>query len=259
MVGLVGFSVADFLEETIIFRPVRLRQDYAYQFRGLAFSEHFIDAPDGGRLNALWFTADSNGKPSARGVVVYCHGNADNLVRWGALAHDFVPLGYDIILWDYRTYGKSTGKLNEANLLADAELVYGFALQHYPESVVTLYGRSLGTGIAAHLATVHQPVRLVLETPYYSLIDMAERYIPFMPSGYRYKYNLRTDQYLPKVSCPVHIFHGTADEVVPYASGLRLKPLLADSNRFITIHGGRHKDLNTFAQYHTELKKILLP
>jgi pimeloyl-ACP methyl ester carboxylesterase len=259
MLGFVGLWVADFVEETIIFRPVRLRQDYVYRFKGLTFTEHFIDAPNDGRLNLLWFTADSTSKRSEKGVIVYCHGNADNLVRWGALAHDFVPLGYDIVFWDYRTYGKSTGKLNEANLLADAEAVYRFALQHYPEAGITLYGRSLGTGVAAHLAAAHKPVRLILETPYYNLIDMAERYLPFMPNSYQYKYTLRTDLFLPKAACPVHIFHGTADEVVPYDSGLRLRPLLADTNRFITIPGGKHKDLNTFAQYHAELKRILAP
>lgn len=258
-ITFIGFLTADTIEETIIFRPIKLPANYTFHFKHLKFTEHFIDTHDGGHINVLWFTADSTGKKSEVGAILYSHGNADNLVRWGALAHDFVPLGFDFIVWDYRTFGKSTGKLNQVSLLQDAQSVYYFAQSHYPEKLITVYGRSLGTGISAHLAKNNHPKQLILETPYSSLHYMAQHYIPVMPRQYNYKYTLPTEEYLQSVTCPVYIFHGTADEVVPYESGLRLKPLLKDSTHFITIEGGKHKNLNTFPLYYQKLNEILTP
>ena len=116
-----------FLQEKIIFLPTTLPQNYAYSFSEY-FEEIFLTAEDGARLNALWFK-----KEDPQGLVLYFHGNAGNLSRWGEITIPFVRKGYDVLVMDYRTYGKSTGKLSEKALYSDAQLFYDFAAEKYEE------------------------------------------------------------------------------------------------------------------------------
>lgn len=112
--------------------------------------------------------------------MLYFHGNADNLQHWGAYGKTFLRLGYDFMVWDYRGYGKSTGKPTAENMLADADLAYRFASRIIPgrSNHFIIYGRSPGTGLAAYVASRHAAKRLILETPYYSPADVAATYLP---------------------------------------------------------------------------------
>ncbi len=95
-----------FLQEKFIFLPSKLPQDYAYSF-AFPHTEFNLETPDGAKLNGLHF---KNG--NSKGVILYFHGNAGDLSRWGEIALFFVEKQYDVVIMDYRTYGKSTGKLS---------------------------------------------------------------------------------------------------------------------------------------------------
>ncbi len=237
-------------QELVVVHPVKLSPGHAFQFR-FPFHERMLRTPDGAELNVLWFKA-----PHSRGVVVYYHGNADNLVRWGQISNDIVTKGYDFVVWDYRSFGKSTGKVSEAILLQDAQLVYNFAKEHYPETRITVFGRSLGTGPASYIAAHNHPQRLILETPYYNFEDLATHYVPFLPHLVL-RYHFNTNLWLAQVRCPVHIFHGTADGVVPYHSGQKLEKLLKPGDTFTTIPEGTHHNLGEYFAYQQQLKQIL--
>ncbi|MCU0451751.1 MAG: alpha/beta hydrolase, partial [Bernardetiaceae bacterium] len=112
ILGCVGLY---FFQEKLLFHPVPLPDDYDYSF-DQPFTEFWLEVP-GARLNGLWFTASG----PAKGLVLYCHGNAGNLARWGHAAAPLLAQGYDVAIWDYRTFGKSTGPLSEAHLLADSD------------------------------------------------------------------------------------------------------------------------------------------
>src|SRR5436190_10922828 len=99
------------LQERFIFLRIRTRQGHQYTYK-TPFEERRITAPDGARLHALYFKAD---KP--RGVVLYFHGNAGSLRRWGRFAPRFTTLGYEVLMPDPRGYGKSRGDLSEAALI----------------------------------------------------------------------------------------------------------------------------------------------
>ncbi|MEX0288450.1 MAG: alpha/beta hydrolase, partial [Flavobacteriaceae bacterium] len=126
-----------FFQEKLIFLPTKLPQNYSYSFVQ-SFEEFFLDAEDGGRLNALHFKQDGS-----RGAILYFHGNAGDLSRWGNIVTFFVEKGFDVIVMDYRSYGKSTGKLSEEALFKDAHLFYDYALKHYVAEDLIVYGRSL--------------------------------------------------------------------------------------------------------------------
>jgi uncharacterized protein len=192
-------------------------------------------------------------------LVVYFHGNADDLRRWGKHAIDFTKNDYDILMIDYRQFGKSTGELSEKALHTDARYVYEWAKKRFPENEIILYGRSLGTGISTRLASETNPKMLLLETPYVSLADVSMSYFPLMPYHSILKYQFRTDLCIRQVRCPIHFFHGTKDGVVPYKSSLKLAALLnkKPSEILTTIPEGKHKNLGEFREYHRALDSLL--
>jgi uncharacterized protein len=213
------------------------------------FDEYFLDTPDSARLNMLHFKTPC----ACKGIVVYFHGNADNLQRWGHFAKDFTRLGYDVLMMDYRSYGKSKGIPSEKALYQDAQQVWDWAKDtfNYPRWVI--YGRSLGSAVSTHLAQTAQPDILGLETPFESInYTWSTAALPF-----KSKYQLSNKNHLAHITCRKFIFHGTSDWVVPLNSALKLKPLLTDKDAFIIIPKGGHKNLNTFPLYHQKLGELL--
>ncbi len=245
-------SMLYFIQEKLIFLPTKLMAAYEYSFE-YPFEEIFLTAADGAKLNAIHFKTK---QPD--GLILYFHGNAGNLSRWGEVATFFVAKNFDVIIMDYRTYGKSTGKLSESNLLSDAQLFYDYALKYYKEEDIILYGRSLGTGIVSFLASKNEPSMLILESPYYSMLDVASKRMPFLPVSLLLKYKFKTFQYLQNVSCPIIMFHGTKDRIVPIRSSEKLFDSVTDKTvSFIRIEGGEHNNLIEFTKYREEIARVL--
>lgn len=231
-------------QEKLIFLPTKLPQDHVFTFKA-NFDEVFIDSPDGARLNALHFYTEN-----PKGLILYFHGNAGDLSRWGEIVQPFVQLGYDVLIMDYRTYGKSTGTLSEDALHSDAQLFYDHALKKYPQSDILVYGRSLGASIATRLASNNNPKKLVLETPFYNLMDVAGERFPFLPLKYVLNYKFTSNEYVQHVNAPIRIFHGTADKVVSYESGKKLFEAIPISDKVLyTIENGEHNNLSEFEAY----------
>jgi hypothetical protein len=241
-------------QEKLIFLPTKLAEDHVYTFNA-DFDEIFLDTTDGARLNALHFYTDN-----PKGLILYFHGNAGDLSRWGEIVLPFVDLGYEVLVMDYRNYGKSTGELSEDALYQDAQLFYAYAMEKYPEEQLLIYGRSLGTGIASQLSSKNQPQKLILETPFYSLLDVAQERFPFLPVSYLLRYRIPSHEFLKKVDCPIRIFHGTTDNVVPYASGEKLYDSISNGNKkMYTIPNGNHNNLSDFEIYWNGIKMELDP
>lgn len=249
-------AIAILFQEKLLFRNTKLAIDYPYEFKG-NFEEMWFNPEENVKLNALYFKADSTKR---KGLIVYFHGNADDLRRWGKHAVDFTRNNYDILMIDYRQFGKSTGELSEKALHSDAAYVYEWAKKRFPENEIILYGRSLGTGIATRLAAENKPKMLLLETPYFNLGDVVNSYFPLIPYNSILKYQFRTDLFIKQVQCPIHFFHGTKDAVVPYKSSLKLAEILnkKPSEILTTIPNGGHKNLAEFPEYHTALDSLLL-
>ncbi len=243
---IISLTVVAFymFQEKLIFLPTKLPQNHVFTFKA-DFDEVFIDSSDGARLNALHFYAENS-----KGLILYFHGNAGDLSRWGEIVQPFVQFGYDVLIMDYRTYGKSTGTLSEAALHSDAQLFYDYALKKYDQNDILIYGRSLGASIATRLASNNNPKKLVLETPFYNLMDVAGERFPFLPLKYVLNYKFTSNEYVQQVNAPIRIFHGTADKVVSYESGKKLFEAIPISDKvFYTIENGEHNNLSEFEAY----------
>lgn len=237
----------------IVFQPTSLPSDFAFSF-DTAHKEITLTTADGIELNGLYFPVEQ-----PKGTILYLHGNADNLARWGQYAEDFTRLGFAVWMIEYRSYGKSgSGYLSDEHLYQDALTAYHWIAEQIPSQELIIYGRSLGSGLAVRLAASLPARQLILETPYYSVEDLIGRYLPFWKSGLTQNIAFASYQYIQEVAMPISILHGTADGVVPYAEGQKLAALVPEAT-FITIEGGRHKNLRTFELYHQALEDILLP
>ena len=248
-----------FLQEKVVFLPVKLPAQHEFTFE-FDFEELFFETPADGKINALYF---KNDKPKR--VILYFHGNAGNLDRWGKIAAEFLKFGYDVLVPDYRSYGKSSGPRNEEFLFGDAQFCYDFLKEKYGEEKIVVYGRSLGGAFATKIAADNEPRTLILEATFFNLQDMANRWLPSKATDRispTMTYHFLSNKNILEVNCPVFHFHGDRDKVVPIKSGRKLfetlkteKPEL--KKKFITIAGGSHDNLAKNSSYWDEIEKIL--
>ncbi|HEX2533181.1 MAG TPA: alpha/beta fold hydrolase [Chitinophagaceae bacterium] len=240
------------LQDKLLFHPEPLAPDHRFRIRQ-PFREWNIER--GGRnLNVLQFTT---ARPF-RGIVLYFHGNMRNAERYAPVMPVFTDLGYEVWMPDYPGFGKSTGQRTEEAMYADAHYLYEQAVQHYGPENIVIYGRSIGTGVAAWLAARAPSRRLLLETPYYSIDALARSYFPFYPTlpGTRYAFPIY--RYLKTVKAPVTLFHGTRDEVVPYRQARRLHRE-NPGTELITVPGGMHNNLFRYGQVTDHIRRLLGP
>lgn len=240
-------------QERFLFVRFTLPEDFKFS-KKWPHEELWMERPDGARLHALYFpVADS------KGAVLYLHGNTGSLRRWQSRAPRFTNLGHAVLMPDYRGFGKSKGKLSEEALLADAQAWYMRLAGIHGEGNITVYGRSMGTGMAVPVAAHHEPRALVLESPYADLLDVARNYLAILPYKWLLKYRFRNDVAMKRVTCPVYIFHGKRDPLVPYSSGLKLYAATPTNlhRELISFEKGYHSNLPGFPRFRRKLREIL--
>ena len=251
LLWLLGNVLTCPLQKHFIMFPESLPENYQYHFEA-DFEELFIESKGGGRLNALWFKAKE-----PKGVVLYFHGNADNLSRWGELHRDFLPRGYDLMIFDYRGFGKSTGPVSEELFYQDAMAIYLTAREHFAPRDIIIYGRSLGSGPASWLASRCQVKHLILETPFSSLHDLFHTYYPFLPEVFLFRYLFPVKDHLKAVNIPVTIFHGTEDRIVPMKCARMLEPYLKPGDNFTVVKGADHNSVSSSETYERQISRAL--
>ncbi len=218
-----------FGQEKILFLPTQLPANYQH-WKG---QEVWIQTPDDIRLNASLVK-----QANPKGAILYLHGNRGSLKRCLAQTRQFDDMGYDILVLDYRSYGKSEGRLiNEDQMYADAQLAYDYLSKRYEDIIIV--GYSMGSGMASYLAANNKTKALLMVAPYVSLVDMKNRYLPIIPN-FLLKYHFRTDLHLAKVSCPTILVHGVEDEVIPIDSSTKLNSMFPKTE-LISLPGVSHR------------------
>jgi alpha-beta hydrolase superfamily lysophospholipase len=254
LIAYVAISIAlYYLQDYMLFKPEKLPKDFQFNYDNQEFKEYNLETRDGAVINGIRFFP----KGESKGVVLYLKGNSKSIKGWGKFAVDFTRHGYNVLMVDYRGFGKSTGRRTQKALKRDLQEVYNKIKEMTTEDRVILYGRSLGSGFAAKLASMNNPKMLILDAPYYSLTKVTARYAPFMPLSILIKYPLPTYKWLKYVNCPIHIIHGTHDKLIPYKSSVKLSQVNPKLSKLHTVIGGGHKNLNNFESYHEMIHEIL--
>ena len=252
-VGAIVFLsvVAYLLQDKFIFKPEKLSQNFQFKYDA-PFKELNFDVAPGVRINGLHFFREDS-----KGIILYFHGNTRSIKGWAKYARDFYRYNYDVVLVDYRGFGKSTGKRAEEKMMQDMQFVYESLAADYGEENLIVYGRSLGSGFAAKLASDNNPRYLILDAPYYNFKKVVERFLPFLPLQIVLRYHLRTDKWIPKIKCHIYIIHGTKDWLIPIEHSEALQKLNPRKITLIRIHGGGHNNLSKFDDYHNFIRDIL--
>jgi uncharacterized protein len=238
-----------FQQERLLFFPERLPQDHVLA-REPDVHEGSIEVP-GARLSTLHLRL-----PNPHGVMLFLHGNGGNLSGWFINPSLFREANFDLFMLDYRGYGKSTGRIeSEAQLHADVRAAWETIAPQYVGKRVVIYGRSLGTALAARLAAELQPDLTVLVSPYRSMAALTAEFYPWVPQALL-RYPLRTEDDVAKIRSPLLLVHGGQDTLIAPRHSHALHRVAPHAQALHVPQAG-HNDLQDFEAYVTGLASAL--
>jgi len=226
------------------------------ELMGLRVEDYYFYSEDRTRLHA-WYAPARQG----RVTLLYCHGNAGNLSYAVDHIKGLVRLGVNVLIFDYRGYGRSQGKPDEAGLYKDANAAYQF-LMHTgrgdPRQLI-IYGQSLGGVVAAHLAARQKCAGLIVESSFTSAQDMARELYPWLPVRWLIKSRLDAAAAVGKVRAPVLVLHGTRDRTVPFRLGRRLFERAEEPKFFHGVENADHNDVYVVGgrSYYAKLEEFI--
>ncbi|MDX9740945.1 MAG: alpha/beta hydrolase [Gammaproteobacteria bacterium] len=239
---LYGVAAAIFWlrQPQLLYRPLQRAATAGHDHDlGYGASEDvWLRAGDGVRLHGLYFD-----HPDPAGTVLFCHGNTSDVSRCRGIAAMYLRLGYAVLLFDYRGYGRSEGTPTEAGTYLDVTAAWEYLLRErglVPGDIVVA-GRSLGSAIAVWLAAWSRPRALVLESAFTSLPDISARRYRWLPARLLTRFRYAVAEHVVRLRCPLLIVHSREDELVPFSHAQRLHALAPDPKELLAI-AGPHRD-----------------
>ncbi len=240
LVGVIWvvWNFSHIIDRVFVFYPDR-RLVATPARAGLDYKDLWIDTPDGERLHG-WLVEAGPGAP----LLIFFHGNAGNIGDRVDNVARLVEVGISVLIFDYRGYGRSTGRPTEEGVYTDGRAVYRFALESlgYSPGDVVLFGRSLGTAVAAHVASKAVVAGVILESAFTSLKDLAWIHYPFIPGKFLVKGKFNVVEMVRGIRAPLLVIHGDRDGLVPMKLGERVYRVAPEPKEFYVIHGAGHND-----------------
>ena len=243
-----------YTQDKFLLHPKTLPTDYTFQFND-SFKEINIPISKEDTINMVRFMPNDDTVP--KGAVLYLHGNTGNILNYAPEAEQFLKHNYEVWMPDYPSFGKSRGVFTEKNVNEAVYQVKRYMNSRFADSNIIVYGKSLGTGIAASLASNLKVKYLILEAPYFSIPDLFFCRVPFFPMSAMSKYKIPTGEYVSEASCPVTVFHGTDDETIPLKCAEKIMPFMNSKDQFILISNGKHNGLTERKEYKEVMNKLL--
>ncbi len=243
-----------FYQEKLLFQPQPLPANYALQ-PAPDVKEVTVPVP-GAQLSVVHLKM-----PSAKGVVFFLHGNGGNVDSWFQNPDFYREQQMDVVMMDYRGYGKSTEQIeSEAQLRDDVHAVWQHFAPQYAGKKKLLLGRSLGTALAAGLAVQLEqqnqaPDATILVSSYESMVKLATTHYPFVPSG-ALRYPLRTDESVALIRSPLWLIHGQADALIDSSHSQALQKLAPHSKLLLVPEAG-HNNLQDFEMYLQAIRDVM--
>jgi uncharacterized protein len=242
------FGLVYVRQEKLIFFPEALPMDFPLV---LPQVEQVLVHVDGATLSALHLKL-----PQPKGVVFFLHGNAGNLADWFVDTPFFRSVNFDLFMIDYRGFGKSSGRIeSEAQLHRDVYLAWEQIAPRYRDARKVVYGRSLGTALAARLAAQIRPDLTILVSPYWSLGELSRLHYPLLPV-FLLRYPLMTFRDIGRIEGRVLLIHGDRDQLIPFDHSVRLRAAARDAE-LVRIASAAHGDLQEFDEYQQAIAEAL--
>jgi fermentation-respiration switch protein FrsA (DUF1100 family) len=228
--------VVMFLQGKLIYFPTR-GYDATPTDAGLVFEDLRIATKDGVKI-AAWYVPHEQ----ARGLVIFCHGNAGNIADRLHTIKELHRLRLNVLIFDYRGYGESEGKPTERGTYADAEAAWRYLTETRgePAERIVIFGRSLGGAVAIELASRHTPAALIVELSFTSIADVGKLHYPLLPVRWLVTYRYASIEKVPNLTCRKLFLHGKDDELIPLTIGRALFDAAAEPRQFIETPGGHN-------------------
>ena len=204
---------------------------------GLDFRELRFRAADGVELHGWLLQA-----PSARGAILFCHGNAGSIEHRLEAGSALVAMGFSVLLFDYRGYGASQGEPSEEGTYLDATAAYEQLLaQGFAPGAIVVHGESLGAGVALELATQREVAAVVAESAFTSVPDLGARIYPWLPVRLLARHRYENRAKVGKLGVPLLLIHSPMDEIVPFDHARTLLEAARDPKELLVTEAG-HND-----------------
>lgn len=238
---LLGFIGLRALEHKLIYFPPRYPTGFPHpETYQNEVEEVWLKASDGVRLNAFY-----RPNPESKQAILWLHGNAENIGYGLPQMRTLAKVGVNILAVDYRGYGKSEGKPDEAGVYRDADAAYDYLVKerHFRPDDIVIYGHSLGGAVAINLASRRPCGGLIVQSSFTNAQAMTREIFALPLVGYLVKSRFNSQRRIRNVHAPILIVHGTHDDVVPIAMGEQLFEAAPEPKRFYRMEGAGHNDL----------------
>lgn len=204
---------------------------------GLDYRDVSIATDDGETLHGWWVP-----HADARATMLFSHGNAGNISHRLESLRQFHQLRLNVLMYDYRGYGQSTGKPSEAGLYRDIDAAWRWLVDDrgLAPSRIVLSGRSLGGAVTAGLAARVEPACVILESTFTSVPDLGAELYPWLPVRLLSRVRLDARAHVADIAAPLLIVHSRDDEIVPYAHARKLHTAADGSAELLAISGGHN-------------------
>lgn len=243
----------DYLQQKLIFKSTSLEDSFTFNFK-LPFEEIYLTSTDGARLHGVHFKVEN-----AKGIILYLHGNARSMDYWGYWGEQLATnYRHDVVVMDYRGYGKSSGVREHLSMLEDTTLFYQYCQQFFSEDKIIVFGRSLGGAFASYISKKRNPGKLIIESSFTSLADVVKTKFKFLPTETLLKYPFQNEENIPHIANKTYFIHGTEDTLVPFELGQKLYKLSSSREKeLFIVKGGLHNNLREYDAYFKALEEIL--
>jgi len=236
-------SVLFFMQRSLLYFPSNEKLDLS-QYAAIGLEEVKLKTEDGLELTAWFMQAD----PARDGrTFLLFHGNAGHIGHRVEKFRRILEAGYGFLFLEYRGYGENPGKPTEIGLHTDARAALDFlASREIPYEKVILYGESLGCGIAVRAASEHYFSVVILEAPYTSIADVAQRQFWFLPVRWLVRDRYDTLAIINRITSPVVVMHGEQDDVIHVSFGKRVFEAAPEPKTAWFFEGAGHNNLKEF-------------
>jgi fermentation-respiration switch protein FrsA (DUF1100 family) len=228
-----------FLEQKSLYHPTKEILNTPESL-GIGFENVVFKTSDGQSLNG-WFVPAQG----ARVTVLYCHGNAGTIADRLHKVTFFNGMGVNFFIFDYRGYGKSTGRPSEKGLYRDAQAAYDYLLSRgdVDKNKIVAYGKSLGGPVAADVCSNRNVSALILEGSFASVLLRARQMYPFLPMQLLVTQRYDAMAQVKRLRIPKLIVHGRQDDVIAFRFGEMLFAAAVEPKQFLPFEGGHNDDV----------------
>lgn len=240
-IAVIGYAILTI--SAYVFQPRMVYFPYPYlettpEQVGLEYEDVNFQASDGVLLHGWYLPA-----AGAEFTLIFLHGNGGNISHRLESLKIFNHLGLDVLIFDYRGYGRSQGSPTESGTYSDAAGAWEYLTETrgVDPTRIVIFGRSLGAAVATWLALQHGSRGLMIESAFTSIEDMGSHHYPWLPIRWLTRFHYNSLTRMPDIDVPLLVIHSRDDEIVPFKLGQRLFDAATNPKEFLELRGG-HND-----------------